>query len=106
MIRNEKTRARVGSIFGATASAGLLFIVINSTLHEHRLALAGTLFVFWVGIYLALEWAELERKSELRRKFPTTSKELRERKKPFITGWPLGSGFFEDGNHATFDFPS
>jgi hypothetical protein len=60
----------------------------------HGLHIALTLLLFvglWIGFYFAGVWASTERRAELERKFPISSKELRRRKKEFFD-WLASQG--------------
>lgn len=86
-------KENAGRIYGAclaTMWATLIATLLNESLHALSRRAVGVIFVaLWMGFYLTGVWATGERKHELDKKFPLSSRVLRERKKE-LYDW-LGS---------------
>lgn len=80
----KKTGGILFGVFIATVFAPLVTLAIHDWFSLPPLITAIALLVLWIGFYLAVSWAENERRSELDRKFPLPSKEHRKRKKEFF----------------------
>jgi hypothetical protein len=83
-MMNQKS---VGQLFGiclATLYATLVTVMVRGLWRGLHITLTLLLFVgLWIAFYFAGVWASTERRAELDRKFPISSKELRKRKKEF-----------------------
>jgi len=91
MITNKKNIGRALGILLATMYAGLIAVTVHIWTGRHAVL---TLFIFaglWIGFYFAGIWAAADRPAELDKKFPTSSKELRKRKKTFYD-WLASQG--------------
>ena len=88
----KKNIGRFTGVSMATAYAALISGAVYGFFPGLRLGFLVLIFiVLWVGIYLAGSWAAVERPAELNRKFPTSSKELRARRKAFYD-WLASQG--------------
>ena len=80
----KKNIGRFTGVFMATVYTALISGAVYKFFHGLRLGVLALIFVvLWVGFYVAGNWAAVERPAELNRKFPTSSKDLRARRKAF-----------------------
>jgi hypothetical protein len=83
-MMNQKSLGQLSGICLATVSAALIVLMVRGLWHGLHIAPTLLLFVvLWIGFYFAGVWASTERRAELDRKFPISSKELRRRKRVF-----------------------
>jgi predicted PurR-regulated permease PerM len=84
MISNKKTSGRVWGVVFATMFAPVITAILHNFWPELPIALILLTFVcLCIGFYFTGIWMLVERPTELERKFPVSSKELRRRKKEF-----------------------
>ncbi len=80
-------KKNVGRVYGAslaTVYSTVITGIVYGLFGGLRLGLVLMIFVgLWIGIYFAGFWSAVDRPAELSRKFPTSSKELRRRRKAF-----------------------
>jgi len=80
----KKSIGRFTGVLMATVYTALISGAVYGFFHGLRLGFLVLIFIaLWVGFYLAGNWATVERPAELDRKFPTSSKDLRARRKAF-----------------------
>ncbi len=88
----KKNLGRFYGICLATIYATLITVTVCDVWHGLHVALTLVLFVsLWTGFYFAGVWASTERRAELNKKFPISSKELRRRKRQFYD-WLASQG--------------
>ena len=75
---------RIVSGLVATSYAGIATLVLHGFLPKlNAFASVMTFVILWLGFYLACMWVSVERPAELRKKYPISGKEVRERRKAF-----------------------
>jgi len=78
-------KKNIGRFYGvclATIYATLITVMARGVWHGLHIALTLLLFIsLWAGFYFAGVWASTERRAELNKILPISSKELRRRKK-------------------------
>ncbi len=83
----KKNTGRLFGLFLAFICGSLIVLLVHQIwpgMHTVVLVISAT--VVYVGVYLAGSWALVERREELDRKFPPSSKELRRRAKELYAG--------------------
>jgi D-alanyl-lipoteichoic acid acyltransferase DltB (MBOAT superfamily) len=91
-MMNQRSVGQWLGICMATVYATLVVVMVRGLWHGLHVAVTLLLFVgLWIGFYFAGVWASTERRAELDMKFPTSSKELRRRKKEFYD-WLASQG--------------
>ena len=88
-IGRQRSLYIVGLWICALAPATLVTITVQSFKSDLRSGAVILVFVVsWVGSSFAGHWAMFERTAELRKKYPTSSKELRRKTKEFYDSLP------------------
>jgi len=88
----KKNVRRFYGICLATIYATLITVTVHGVWHGLHAAPTFVLFIsLWTGFYFAGIWASTERRAELSKKFPISSKELRRRKRQFYD-WLVSQG--------------
>jgi hypothetical protein len=88
----KKNIGRFTGVLTASVYTALISGTVYGFFHRLRLGFLVLIFIaLWGGFYLAGNWAAVERSAELERKFPTSSKDLRAKRKAFYD-WLASQG--------------